>query len=86
MLFRSIETEYNYRKGKKNTEKVEKITEKAEKNEEKVEKIKEKLKKFKYERPIIIEDNKVKCPECGAELSFTGGCNVCLSCGWSKCS
>ncbi len=25
------------------------------------------------------------CPECGAELSFEGGCNICKSCGWSKC-
>ncbi len=86
IVAKAIETEYKYRKGKKNTKKVEKITEKVEKNEEKAEKIKEKLKKFKYERPIIIEDNKAKCPECGAELSFTGGCNICPSCGWSKCS
>ena len=57
-------------KGKKNTKKVEKIEEKVEKIEEKVEKIEE----------------KAKCPECGAELSFTGGCNVCSSCGWSRCS
>ena len=63
IVAKAIETEYNYRKGKKNTKKVEKI-------EEKVEKIEE----------------KAKCPECGAELSFTGGCNVCPSCGWSKCS
>ncbi len=26
-----------------------------------------------------------RCPECGAELSFEGGCNICKSCGWSKC-
>ena len=26
------------------------------------------------------------CPECGAELVFEGGCNICKSCGWSKCS
>ncbi len=26
-----------------------------------------------------------KCPECGAELTIEGGCNVCKSCGWSKC-
>lgn len=63
IVAKAIETEYNYRKGKKNTKKVEKITEKVEKNEE-----------------------KAKCPECGAELSFTGGCNVCSSCGWSKCN
>ena len=63
IVAKAIETEYNYRKDKKNTKKVEKI-------EEKVEKIEE----------------KAKCPECGAELSFTGGCNVCPSCGFSKCS
>lgn len=44
------------------------------------------------EAPILIDappvrDNtsKDKCPECGAEISMTGGCNICLSCGWSKC-
>ena len=63
IVAKAIETEYNYRKGKKNTKKVEKIAEKVEKNEE-----------------------KAKCPECGAELNFTGGCNVCPSCGFSKCS
>ena len=63
IVAKAIETEYNYRKGKKNTKKVEKIEEKVEKNEE-----------------------KAKCPECGAELSFTGGCNICPSCGWSRCS
>jgi ribonucleoside-diphosphate reductase alpha chain len=26
------------------------------------------------------------CPECGGELSFEGGCNICRSCGYSKCS
>lgn len=33
-----------------------------------------------------VADNKSKCPECGEELSFEGGCNICKSCGWSKCS
>ena len=47
-----------------------KITKKVEKIAEKVEKIEE----------------KAKCPECGAELNFTGGCNTCPSCGWSRCS
>ena len=66
IVAKAIQTEYEYRKGKKN--------------------LTEELKKFKYEKPIIIEDNKAKCPECGAELSNTGGCNVCPSCGWSRCS
>lgn len=32
-------------------------------------------------------NNKVKnpCPQCGDELSFEGGCNICKSCGYSKC-
>lgn len=34
----------------------------------------------------IIVDAKNKCPECGAELEFSGGCNSCPSCGFSKCS
>lgn len=25
------------------------------------------------------------CPMCGSELEFQGGCNVCRSCGWTKC-
>ena len=64
IVAKAIETEYNYRKGKKDLIK--------------------KLKDFKYEEPIIIEE-KAKCPECGAELSFTGGCNICPECGYSKC-
>ena len=27
-----------------------------------------------------------KCPECGGELVFEGGCNTCKDCGYSKCS
>ena len=30
-------------------------------------------------------DCNVKCPVCGQELSFEGGCNSCKSCGYSKC-
>ena len=30
--------------------------------------------------------NKPKCPECGEDLIFEGGCNTCKSCGWSKCN
>lgn len=25
------------------------------------------------------------CPECGAKLNFTGGCNSCSECGYTKC-
>lgn len=25
------------------------------------------------------------CPECGAQLNFTGGCNSCPECGYTKC-
>lgn len=27
-----------------------------------------------------------KCPECGESLRFEGGCCICPSCGWSRCS
>jgi ribonucleoside-diphosphate reductase alpha chain len=37
-------------------------------------------------REETIVDTKNKCPECGAELEFSGGCNSCPSCGFSKCS
>lgn len=29
--------------------------------------------------------NTPKCPECGASIIFEGGCNICKTCGWSKC-
>lgn len=28
----------------------------------------------------------VKCPDCGTDLVFEGGCNTCKSCGYSDCS
>lgn len=38
------------------------------------------------ETPIkVVEKSAAKCPECGAELAFEGGCNSCKNCGWSKC-
>ena len=28
-----------------------------------------------------------KCPECGADIIYTGGCKDCSAkCGWSKCN
>lgn len=32
-----------------------------------------------------INNNKNKCPVCGSDLTFEGGCNICKNCGWSKC-
>ena len=37
---------------------------------------------------IIHKDEEIeiaKCPKCGADLSYTGGCITCFDCGWSKC-
>lgn len=31
------------------------------------------------------EPYNVTCPTCGSVLNFTGGCNICPDCGWSKC-
>lgn len=38
-------------------------------------------------RPVKIVNQKKKnpCPQCGEELTFEGGCNICKNCGWSKC-
>ncbi|MFI3173453.1 MAG: adenosylcobalamin-dependent ribonucleoside-diphosphate reductase [Eubacteriales bacterium] len=33
----------------------------------------------------ICDDVLNPCPQCGAELIFEGGCNICKSCGWTKC-
>lgn len=38
---------------------------------------------LKIDNEIKIEI--AKCPECGAELSHTGGCINCYNCGWTKC-
>ncbi len=35
--------------------------------------------------PGIAEDILNPCPICGEELAFEGGCNICKSCGWTKC-
>jgi len=43
---------------------------------------------IKYKINPVVYDEKVwepKCPSCGAPLIFEGGCNICKSCGWSKC-
>ena len=63
IVAKAIQTEYEYRKGKKVVEAPQKVV----------------------EEQRAKDDNKAKCPECGAELSNTGGCNICSSCGYSKC-
>lgn len=40
---------------------------------------------IKVETQVEVVD-KDKCPECGAKLEHTCGCNSCPSCGYSKCS
>lgn len=35
--------------------------------------------------PKTVPVSKAKCPQCGGELVFEGGCNTCKNCGWSKC-
>lgn len=38
------------------------------------------------EVPINDDDKKsIKCPECGGEAVFQGGCVICPDCGWSRC-
>ena len=42
------------------------------------------------EKNMTVDDKPKKiinpCPQCGEELFFEGGCNICKACGWSKCS
>lgn len=40
--------------------------------------------KKKETKSVILP--KYKCPECGSEITFEGGCQTCKNCGWSKCS
>lgn len=38
------------------------------------------------EVPITDNNEKnIKCPECGGDAVFQGGCIICPDCGWSKC-
>lgn len=34
---------------------------------------------------VVAQNTGAVCPECGGNLRFEGGCNVCPNCGWSKC-
>ena len=36
-------------------------------------------------KKIIAKTENAKCPQCGGNLVFEGGCNTCKDCGWSKC-
>ena len=46
-----------------------------------------KVKKVPKPKAVTSEPDKDKtyCPECGEPLVFEEGCNICKSCGWSKC-
>ncbi|MGM9544190.1 MAG: hypothetical protein ACI3T9_04340 [Romboutsia timonensis] len=39
-----------------------------------------KVKQVAQEAPTMVP-----CPECGKPMANTGGCNICLNCGYSKC-
>lgn len=42
----------------------------------------------KAQKPRAVnasDREKVYCPECGEALIYEEGCNICKSCGWSKC-
>lgn len=43
------------------------------------------IKKMEKPKTVSLKKEKPVCPECGEVLVFEGGCNVCKSCGWSKC-
>lgn len=36
-------------------------------------------------KKIVANATSSKCPQCGGNLVFEGGCNTCKDCGWSKC-
>ena len=36
-------------------------------------------------RGDTVTFKQARCPECGEDLAFEGGCVTCKACGWSKC-
>lgn len=41
-----------------------------------------------FTEPVMVAHDRTvvnPCPVCREELTFEGGCNICKSCGWSKC-
>jgi len=42
-------------------------------------------KPVKITKPVQLSSTNPKCPQCGGNLVFEGGCNTCKDCGWSKC-
>lgn len=36
-------------------------------------------------KPKQQKPSEVPCPDCGKPMANTGGCNICLNCGYSKC-
>ena len=50
-----------------------------------------KAKELKIDIDDSIEEESIsissssKCPDCGEPLAMEGGCNICKSCGWTKC-
>ena len=34
---------------------------------------------------VVMQEANAKCPECGADLRFEGGCDLCPECGYSHC-
>lgn len=47
--------------------------------------MKEQLGLYREEKAAGPEKIINPCPNCGDELQFQGGCNICKSCGWTKC-
>ena len=60
---------------------------KIEEDEKYIEEIQEvTTEEVKSIKASINTNGKKVCPDCGEELTYEGGCIVCHSCGWSKCS
>lgn len=93
VIAKTIQEEYRRCKGCPNVKQNDILNQMNKKKqlEETIKEVKELENKAKervwdvYNETIVEPVKKGQCPECGQPMANSGGCNICLNCGYSKC-